>query len=483
MSADLSSFIHDARRFIWEFRSVIETEPLQIYNSALVFSPKSSIVRRQFSDQVPTWIENLPTVEETWSAWLQVLEHHLDQVNALTFSPDGQLLASASSDDTIRLWDPSTGNSRGMLEGHTGSVLAVTFLNDKLLASASLDGTVRRWIPSTGVLQGTLEIGYFQDTLPDMDRNPVLALSPHGRLLASASECTPISLWDSFTGDLRGTLKDGKDKLKGATFFKDQLLASRYEDGPVRLWNLSTRALHGTLHCGKCVSDMAFSSDGQLLAISSDNIVQLWNPTMLVLQETLGAEDNLGFISAVIFSPDSQLLAADYCGEIIRIWDLVTRTWRAEFVRDFANGTGKITFSPDGQLLVATSYDTIGILDPSIDPLPPNRIGGHSEPISHMAFSPDGQLLASASFDTTIRIWDPFSGLLRATLEGHLSAVTKVIFSPDGELLASESIDQTIIIWDPFIGVLQATLQGDSDVVITMVFSPNGQYLASGSGD
>ncbi|MEG4804114.1 NB-ARC domain-containing protein [Microcoleus sp. ARI1-B5] len=432
------------------------------------------------------------------------LQGHSNWVRSIQFSPDGTLLASASDDQTVKLWDAHTGKLWKTLLGHTNWVWSVAFspgiagaaggvmLTAELeprespqkcaiLASGSYDSSVRLWNGQSGKLLKTLQ-GHTNWVL-------CIKFSPDGTILASGSDDSSVKLWDVCTGRGAYTLPGHTGWVRCVDFSPDgKLLASSSDDRTIKLWDVDRcesgsdeyRAdrLSGSIwktlegHTNG-VWSVAFSPDGTLLASGSvDRTVKLWNVRTGAIVRTLEGHSN--WVRCVAFSPDGTLLASASYDSSVKLWDVgtgqVVRT-----LQGHTSGVWSVDFSPDGTLIASGSYDrTIKLWDVSTGELL-KTLEGHSHGVWSVAFSPRAQpsqkcaaslldrdlMLASGSYDQTVKLWDVCTGQLLKTLQEHTSWVWSVRFSPDGDSVASGSSDETIKLWDVQAGECLKTLRGD----------------------
>jgi WD40 repeat protein len=300
-------------------------------------------------------LSQMPTITMS-----QTFEDRSSWVMSVAFSHDSKLLASASADNTAKVWDATTGACQQTLKGHNGWVNSVAFPHDsKLLASASGDGTVRVWNAITGACQRTLKC--------HRGRVISVAFSHDSKLLASASNDRTVKVWDAMTGAYQQTLKGHRDRVKSVAFSHDsKLLASASADKTVKVWDATTGACQQTLkgHNG-WVNSVAFPHDSKLLAsASADKTVKVWDATTGACQQTLKGHN--GLANSVAFSHDSKLLASASDDGTVKVWDAITgacqRTLKCHRGRVIS-----VAFSHDSKLLALASGDgTVRVWDASI---------------------------------------------------------------------------------------------------------------------
>ena len=400
------------------------------------------------------------------------LENHTDSVNSVAFSPDGQIIASASGDDTIKFWN-FQGQLLHTLESHTDDVYSVVFSPDgQIIASASGDGTIKFW-NFQGQLLHTLE-GHTDDVYS-------VVFSPDGQIIASASGDGTIKLWN-FQGQLLHTL-EGHTYGIHSVFFNSvafspdgQIIASASDDKTIKLWNLQGQLLHSLQDHIGVINSVRFSPDGQIIASASDdNTIKLWN---LQGQLLPSLEGHTNVINSVVFSPDGQIIASASQDGTIKLWNLQGQLLPTLIGHN--DYVDSIIFSPDGQIIASASSDkTVKLWNLQGQLL--HSLEDHTHVINSVAFSPDSQTIASASSDKTVKLWN-LQGQLLHTLEGHTDWVNNLVFSPDGQIIASASHDRTIKLWN-LRGQLLSSLKGNSGTENSIVFSPDGQIIASASWD
>ncbi|KAM0267960.1 hypothetical protein ACHAQH_010064 [Verticillium albo-atrum] len=415
-------------------------------------------------------------VNESWDACLAVLEGHTDRVSSVVFSSDSKTLASASGDDTVRVWDAETGVCKGVLEGHTDWVNSVVFSSDsKTLASASRDKTVRVWDAETGACKGVLE-GHTHWVNS-------LVFSSDSKTLASASRDKTVRVWDAETGACKGVLEGHTVWVNSVVFSSDsKTLASASGDDTVRVWDAETGACKGVLegHTGR-VNSVVFSSDSKTLASASiDYTVRVWDAETGVCKGVLKGHTN--GVNSVVFSSDSKTLASASSDDTVRVWDAEMGACKG-VLEGHTHWVNSVVFSSDSKTLASASVDyTVRVWDVETG-VCKGVLEGHTDGVNSVVFSSDSKTLASASYDKTVRAWDAETGACKGVLEGHTGRVNSLVFSSDSKTLASGSRDYTVRVWDAETGACKGVLEGHTHWVNSVVFSSDSKTLASASYD
>ncbi|KXX73738.1 Vegetative incompatibility protein HET-E-1 [Madurella mycetomatis] len=515
---EILTVVKDARRFILHNRWVIEDTPLQAYASALLFSPTRSLIRMAFERDEPTWISIKPMVEDRWGACLQTLKGHRDWVTSVALSRDHSIFASASSDQSIKIWNTATGKCEKTIEGHLAWVKSLVFSHDgKYLASASSDKTIKLWNTEGWKYVRTVEghEGSVNSVIFSRDSKKLISASSdrtvkiwdiageqiqtlrghgdwvndvacaevgnHDRLVSASSDRT-IQFWDVGKGTSLRVLSGHSDWVSSVTFQPNSSIriASASYDQTVRIWDVEegtcVRIFEGH---SDWVRSVTLSHDGHRIASASDDAtIRIWDTageTQQVLQGHGASVTSLSFTS-----DDKHLISASQ-DRHLKLWD-TTLGGDAQVLETHYTRVDLVAFSPDGERLASVSDDqTIRIWATATGKCL-RILAGHTETVNSAVFSCSGRL-ASASSDRTARIWDVETGNCIQTLEGHVDWVEPLVFSPDGEQLASASGDRTVRIWDVTTGTCLQTLAGHDLDIRSVTFSHDGRHIASASND
>lgn len=282
------------------------------------------------------------------------LTGHTDIVHNVEFSPDGNLLATKGKDQTIRLWNPHSGNLIRTIDTSPRGGIAFNQDGSNLASAEATDKVINLWNTDTGKLQKTLG-GHLGDVY-------FVAFSPKSDVLASGDSDGNIILWNADTGQLLRTWH--AETLDGLTFSADGnfLANGGRDDGNVKVWNADTGQLLHTLEPNAYeIFDVAFSPEGHTLASAGWGAIDLWNTSTGEFVRSLPADSGRVYLCAA-FSPDGRILA---CGK-----DAGISLWDAE----------------RGIFL-----DNLGVVN--VD-------------VYDLAFSPDGRTLASVGKSNEVHLWE-----------------------------------------------------------------------------
>ncbi|MDZ8028975.1 MAG: AAA-like domain-containing protein [Nostoc sp. DedQUE11] len=444
---------------------------------------------------------------------------HTAAVLAVDISPDSSLIASASIDQTIKLWRPD-GTQVATLKGHKGAVRAIDFSSDsQMLISAGEDGSIKLW-----KRDGTLLKSFKAHTASIWG----VAFSPDGQFIASGGWDRTVKLWKP-DGTLVNTFQGYETGFFGVTFSPDgQILAVGSLDRTVKLWKRNASAwqnakpLQPLQGHTSWVLKVAFTPDGQtIVSGSEDRTVKLWkrdgkNGSYRQYKTLKG---HTAGIWGVALSSDGQTVASASLDKTIKLWNIDGTELRT--LRGHSASVWGVTFSPDNSFIASAGTENVVRLWQKENPFQKSIIA-HEAGVWSIAITSNSSTIATASHENTAKLWSrqgkllktftqsggPFfevsfsedsklialrsyddrvklkklDGSLVATYKDLLTKLLAAVLSPDGQTIAIANVEKVVQIWKRDRSTPQV-LKGHQAEVWEVAFSPDGRLLASASGD
>ena len=416
-------------------------------------------------------------------------------VNAIAFAPTGTSLAAACQDGRIHIWDYRKEVETAKLNAHTEPIMALCYSPEgKVLASASSDRSIILW-DLASLQKVTTLFGH---------AGPVdcVVYAPDGKTLASGGFDSKVLLWRTgvrsspivLQGDPSPSLFAIPIQAQSVAFSPDGNLLAMPSNNRIILWDCREMVKRRILDEGSRGDPLrfantlaAFSPDGKTLAVEDGNQLTLWDVAtgekqkqyrLAVDTPPAGRQVRLGK-RRIRFSADGRYLVSGR-----RLLDLATGK-PASFLANDKN-VALIALGPDDRAVAAAVYskssraDSVVVYDRQTGQ-PRLKFEGSFGPIEDLVFSGDGRLLVCGGDDGTVRIWNLVKGEKQATCIGHQTPVFAVAISSDGQTVASASADG-VKLWDPITGQELLTLSHEGHWATDVVFAPDSKMLAVGWG-
>ncbi|KAF6227401.1 hypothetical protein HO133_008845 [Letharia lupina] len=370
---------------------------------------------------------------------------HGEAILATAFSPSSSSrLVTGSGDSTARIFDCDTGTPIHTLKGHTSWVLVVSWSpDDSTVATGSMDNTVRLWNPKTGESLGAPLKGHSKWTT-SLAWEPYHLQTPGRPRLASSSKDSTVRVWDIVSKRIELVLSGHKGSVSCVRWGGTGKIYTCSHDKTVKIWNASDGTLAHTLSShAHWVNHLALSTDFVLRTAYHDHTGHV-PPT----QEGKIAKAKERFDKAATISNEivERLVTAsdDFT---MYLWEPSKTTKPLARLLGHQKQVNHVTFSADGLFIASSGWDNHVKLWNARDGKFIATLRGHVGPVYMTCFSPDSRLLVSGSKDTTLKVWEIRTAKLKEDLPGHQDEVYAVDWSPDGSKVASGGKDKAVRVW------------------------------------
>ncbi len=431
---------------------------------------------------------------------------HTQNIVDAAFSPDGKKVATASLDNTAKIWDVVSGILLVDLVGHSSYVTTLCFSRDgKTIITGSRDSTIKIWDVETGNI-----VHDFKGHGSGVTR---VFISHDGSMICAITNSNTVKIWAAEDGfELSGF--NGVDY---GEFSADDNRILFIGGKNLTLWDPIVSIRRDSFPHSSDVNIAHFSPDGKYILTASDSVIKIWDDALTHLTAVIKIQQTK--LTDAFFSPDGKRILSVSADSASTVWDAVTGKQISSFkfgnfskfspdgkeILSFSDGIGKLfdantgklvvsynlesdyyrgILSPDGSKIIAHGSWVSGSLVPKIFDTRSGensiQLKGHLSYINEPVFSSNKKMVAIARWEDGVNIFNPNTFKLLTTLKGHTKGILSVEYSPDQKNIVTASFDSSAIIWNAENGRKLNILQHAARVQHAY-FSPDGKLILTKS--